>query len=672
MSLYAQAFAEGLKPDPTLTVSEWSDRYRILPSKGAAEPGRFRTSRTPYLREIMDCLSPVSPVQRIVFMKSSQVGGTEMGLNWLGSIIHLYPAPMMIVQPDLVLAERFSKQRVAPMIEETPELAELVKPARSRESGNTLLLKEFRGGLVVFSGSNSGASLRSMPVRYLFCDEVSAYAPDADGEGDPVSLAEKRTQTFGVRAKVFLNSTPKTKGTCRIEFEYEKTDQRRFFVPCPHCGEFQWLKWKQVKWDEGRPETVHYVCEFNSCVIEEYHKSKMLGAGEWRATNHSSSELTRGYHISALYSPLGWKSWAAIVMEFLDAVEKQRAGSPDLLKTWVNSILGETWEEEYAAKVGAEGLRARAETYDTAVVPEGVLVLVAGVDVQDNRLSASIYGFGRGEESWLVDRQVLYGDPAQAAVWKQLDDVLFAKRRHALGYEMSLYAAAIDTGGHYTHETYAYARERRGKSVKVLAVKGQSQKGKPAIGQPKKVDINFKGQKLKWGVELYPVGADTIKSTLYARLKLSEPGEGFVHFPASVPNEFFEELTSEKKVTRFVKGFPVTEWVKPPGRRNEALDEAVYARAALEFVFTRHHRKTVWDQLERRLHAPGVTIEPAPKSDPATPPGPELEAQPVADGPSQEQAEPEKTSPPDESALKKRPAAHTMPRRRGGGFVSRW
>jgi phage terminase large subunit GpA-like protein len=650
---YAIAFAEGLRPDPTLTVSEWSDRYRILPSKGAAEPGRFRTSRTPYLREIMDCLSPSSPVSKIIFIKSSQVGGTEMGLNWLGSIIHLYPAPMMIVQPTLELAERFSKQRVQPMIDETPELAELIKPSRSRDSGNSTLLKEFRGGILVMSGSNSGVSLRQMPVRFLFCDEISGYEADADGEGDPVSLAEKRTQTFGVRAKVFLNSTPKIKGTCRIEFEYEKTDKRRYFVPCPHCGEMQWLKWKQVKWDEGQPETVHYICEINGCVIREYHKTKMLTSGEWRATS-TGTPTVRGYHISALYSPLGWKSWAAIVMEFLDAVEKQRAGDPELLKAWVNSILGETWEEEYAAKIGAEGLRARAELYEPNVAPEGVLALVAGVDVQDNRLSVSIWGFGRGEEAWLVARPVIFGDPARPDVWKQLDDVLFSKYRHALGYDMQIFAAGIDTGGHFTHETYGYVRERKGRGTFVLAVKGQSQKGKPAIDQAKKVDINFRGQKLKWGVDLYPVGSDTIKSTLYARFKLDTPGPGYVHFPAFVSDEYFEEITSEKKVVRFIKGFPVTEWTKPAGRRNEALDEAVYARAALEFLFTKHHRKTVWDQLERKLHAQGITVEP-----------------PASEAPEQT-SEPNKTNAATDSPLKNAKVARNIPKRRSGGFVSRW
>lgn len=651
------AFAEGLRPDPALTVSEWADKFRILPAKGAAEPGPFRTSRTPYLREIMDCLSPHSPIQRIIFQKSSQVGGTEMGLNWLGCIIHMHPAPVMIVQPTIELAERFSKQRVQPMIDETPELKTLIAPSRTRDSGNSILLKEFRGGILVMAGSNSGVSLRQMPVKYLFCDEPSGYEPDASGEGDPISLAEKRTQTFGVRAKVFLNSTPKLKGTCRIEFEYEKTDQRKYFVPCPHCGEMQHLKFKNLKWDEGRPETVHYVCEKNGCIVEEFHKTRMLAAGEWRGTAHCSNDKVRGYHINALYSPLGWKSWAAIVIEFLDAVEKSRGGDPTLLKAFVNSILGETWEEDSAAKIGAEGLRARAETHEPNVVPASALILTASVDVQDNRLSCSVYAWGRGEERWLVSRPVIFGDPAQKEVWKQLDDILFGTYRHELGYEMKIFSAAIDTGGHFTHEVYQYVREKKKSSVYVLAIKGSTQKGRPAIGQPTKQDINFRGQKLKWGVELYPVGTDTIKTTIYARLKLEKAGPGYFHIPAWVPDEFLQELTSEKKITRFVKGFPVTEWHKPAGKRNEALDEAVYASAALEFVYSKFHRKTVWDQFEARLHRQGVAVESPEELHEQTPSVTE---------------ETDKTPDTDDSALKKPSTRRTISKTRKGGFVSRW
>lgn len=648
MGAYAKAFLEALRPDPSLTISEWADRYRILPSKGAAEPGRFRTSRTPYLREIMDCLSPQSPVQKIIFQKSSQVGGTEMGLNWLGYVIHMAPAPMMVIQPDLILAERFSKQRIAPMIEATPELAELISPARSRDSGNTTLLKEFRGGLVVISGANSGASLRQMPIRYLFADEISAYGVDADGEGDPVSLAEKRTQTFGVRSKVFLNSTPKTKDVCRIEREYLRTDQRKFFVPCPHCGGMQHLEWKQVKWEEGRPDTVHYVCKVNGCTIEEYHKTKFLAAGEWRATASSGSATVRGYHINGLYSPLGWKSWAAIVIEFLEAVEAQRSGDQSLLKAFVNSILAETWEDAYAAKIGAETLESRVEAYEPGVAPEQSLVLTAGVDVQDNRFAVSVYAWGRDEESWVVSHMEIFGDPAQGEIWKQLDNVLLGEYRHALGGKLKIRAAAIDTGGHFTHEAYQYARSRKANGV--IAIKGASQKGKPALSKPSKQDVDFRGKALKYGVDLYMLGVDTIKGTIYGRLKIEKPGPGFIHFHGALETEFFNQLTAERQVVKYIKGFAIKEWEKKAGARNEALDCAVYAYAALQYLYTRFNRKTFWEQLERTLEV--GSEKPATQS--ATP-------------------EPEKKPPPPDEKLPKPGPNRSMGLiRRPGGFIKTW
>jgi phage terminase large subunit GpA-like protein len=593
---YSEAFSKGLTPDRELTVSEWADEYRMLPSKGSAEPGRYRTARVPFAREIQDSLSPSCPVQRIVFMKSSQVGGTELGLNWLGSIIHLTPAPVMIVQPTIELAERFSKQRVQPMIDETPELSERISPARSRDSGNSILMKDFLGGVLVMSGSNSAVSLRSMPVRFLFCDEISAYEKDVGEEGDPVSLAEKRTQTFS-RRKIFLNSTPTVKDYCRIEFEYLRSDQRRYFVPCPLCGGKQWLQFRQLKWENDDPKSVQYECEHCTGRFREHFKTKMLADGEWQATAPSDGQ-TRGYHISALYSPLGWKSWAEIVREFLES----KADAPKL-KAFVNSVLGETFEEEYAAKVGAEGLRSRAETYEPFVVPDGGLVLTAGVDVQDNRLAVSLYAYGREEESWLISHQEVFGDPGRPELWAQLDDILLRTYRHASGGEMQVSVACIDSGGHYTQEVYQYVRERKRTNQKtfILAVKGQSQRGKIPIGKPTRVDINFRGATIKSGAELYPVGTDTIKGTIYGRFKHNEAGPGFIHFHADVPDDFWTQITAEKQITRYVKGFPIREWAKKNGARNEALDCIVYAYAAMQFLYTRYNRATMWEQLERKL-----------------------------------------------------------------------
>lgn len=591
--IYRQSFADGLRPDPDYTVSSWADANRMLSQKASAEPGRWRTERTPYLKDIMDELSPSSPAQRVVFMAGAQVGKSETGNNWLGFVIHHAPGPMLLVQPTVDTAKRFSKQRLAPMIEESPALHDRIVDNKSRDSGNSMMAKEFPGGVLLITGANSASGLRSMPIRYLFMDEVDAYPLDVDGEGDPIQLAEKRTTTFS-RRKVFMSSTPTVKDVSRIEREFNLSDQRRFFVPCPHCGHMQWLRWTNLKWDNDDPHTAAYACEDCGALIEERHKTDMLKAGEWRPTATSDGR-TVGFHLSSLYSPLGWKSWSEIVAEFMQA-----KGDAPLLKTFVNTVLGETWEDDYAAKIGAGELQQRVEFYQPGIAPARALAITAGVDVQDNRLAVSLYGWGRDEEAWLIDHMEIYGDPAQPKVWQQLDEVILKPIPHELAEPIKLAATAIDSGGHFTNEVYAYARER--KKHNVFAIKGQSQRGKPPISKPTKVDLNWKGQKLSKSAEVYPVGSDTIKSTVFARLKLNEPGPGYIHFHAEAGAEYFEQLTAEKQITRYVKGFPVREWVKKSGARNEALDCKVYAYAAMQWLYTRFNRRTIWDQFEKSLN----------------------------------------------------------------------
>jgi len=590
-AVYSRAFVSGITPDPDLTVSQWADEYRMLSQKASAEPGRWRTDRTPYLRDILDELSPSSPTQRVVFMAGAQVGKTETGNNWLGYIIHMAPGPVMLVQPTVDTAKRLSKQRIAPMIDETPVLRERIADSRARDSSNTMMVKEFSGGVMIITGANSAVGLRSMPVRYLFLDEIDGYPSDIEGEGDPVSLAERRTTTFA-RRKVFMCSTPTVKETSRIEREYLASDQRRFFVPCPHCDEPQWLKWKQIRWDEGDASTTHYVCEHNGCVIFEHQKTEMMAKGRWQPTATGDGR-TAGFHLSSLYSPLGWKSWSEIVDEFMKA-----KGDPPLLKTWVNTILGETWEDEAAAKIGAGELIDRVEFYTGGVAPDGVLAITAGIDTQDDRLEVTLIGWGRDEESWVIDHQAIYGDPARPEIWSQLADVLKRPVEHEIYEPLPISAACIDSGGHFTHEVYAFAREHR--ALNVMAVKGQSQKNKPIIGRPTKVDLNLKRQTLKNGAEVWPIGTDTAKSTIYSRLKLMEAGAGFIHFHANLPPNYFDQLTAERLVTRYSKGFPTRTWEKKTGARNEALDTFVYGLAAMQSLYMRFNRRSIWEQFERR------------------------------------------------------------------------
>jgi phage terminase large subunit GpA-like protein len=594
---------DGLRPEPPLTVSEWADKHRRLGSKASAEPGPWRTNRTPYLREPMDCLSTTSQVQRVVMMFAAQTGKTESGSNWLGYVIAHAPGPMLLVQPTVEMAKRLSKQRLESLITETPVLAEKIAPSRSRDSGNTMFSKEFPGGMMLLTGANSATGLRSTPCRYIFCDEVDAFPLDVDGEGDPVSLAEKRATTFA-RRKILLTSTPTVKDFSRIEAEYQRSDQRRFYVPCPCCDAMQWLKWAQLKWENNDPKTARYECEVCKEQFAEIHKPAMLRKGEWRATAPSDGK-TAGFQLSGLYSPLGWLSWADMVDDFLRA----KADAP-MLKSFVNTRLAETWEEDYASKVDADGLMARCEPYKAGVVPDGGLLVTIGVDVQDNRLAVSVWAWGRDEEGWLLDHQEIYGDPSRPELWKQLDEVVLREWPHANGGKVTAEVACIDSGGHFTGEVYQYARERQGHGV--VAIKGASQRGKLPISKGTKVDVNFKGKTLKKGAMVFSVGSDTIKTTLFGRLKHNEQGGGYLHFHAQAGGEYFQQLTAEKQVLRYHRGFPIREWVKKPSARNEALDCLVYAYAALHRCYQRHDRRTIWDQMERRLTEGGEPRRKAP------------------------------------------------------------
>lgn len=588
---WRDGFLEGLRPEQPLTVSEWADRHRRLSSKASAEPGPWRTDRTPYLREPMDCLSSESPVQRVVMMFAAQTGKTEAGSNWLGYTIAHAPGPLLAVQPTVEMAKRLSKQRLESLISETPCLSEKIAPARSRDSGNTMFSKEYPGGILMLTGANSATGLRSAPCRYLFCDEVDAFPADVDGEGDPVSLAERRTTTFA-RRKILLTSTPTVKDFSRIEAEYQRSDQRRFYVPCPACGAMEWLKWGQLKWADGQPESARYQCEHCGERFEEMHKPAMLRGGEWRATAPTSGR-TAGFHLSGLYSPLGWCSWEQLVDDFLRA-----KGDAPALKSFVNTRLAETWEEDYAAKVSADGLMAKRLDYKPGVCPTGVVLLTAGVDVQDNRLAVSVWGWGEGETGWLVWHQELMGDPTLTEVWGQLDQVLATEWSTECGKHLKLAQVAVDSGGHCTHEVYRYVRDRGAQGV--VAIKGSSRRNSPAVGKGNKVDVNWRGKVIKRGVTLYQLGTDTIKTTLFGRLRHNETTGG-LNFGLAADDEYFRQLTSERQALRYHRGFPIREWVKKAGDRNEALDCAVYGYAAMLIYGRRLNKATMWEQLRMQL-----------------------------------------------------------------------
>lgn len=606
----SRAIATAVQPDPELTVSQWADKYRILTGKGAAESGPYQTSRAPYLRDIMDALSSSTAYRKIVFIKSAQVGATEAGNNWLGYIVHWAPAPIMGVWPTVEMAERMSKQRIEPMLSDTPELRERIPPARARDSGNTIRLKEFPGGVMVLTGANSASGLRSMPARYAFLDEVDAYDGDVEGEGSPIDLVAQRLKTFGRKGKMFLASTPKIKGSSRIEKEFEETDQRRYFVPCPLCGHMQYLQFSRLRWEKGNPDSAKYQCEECEKPFEERHKTDFLSRGEWRPmVDAPVNKHAIGFHISALYSPIGWESWADIARSW-DAAQ----GNEAQLKTFINTILGETWQERGEAPEWQRLYERRDRHWGLGSVPDGVCFLTAGIDVQRDRIEVHVWGWGQGLESWLIDVIVLEGVTADLGhhVWSDLVAVLARTWETSSGSTLPITKAAVDTGDGLTTSTvYAWCRQQGGQQV--VAIKGDKVKisaGSPVTG-PTYQDVNVRGKKYKGssGLKLFHVTSSFFKSETYRWLRLDKPTDedidvgvtypdGYIHLPDGVTSEWVEQLVAEQLVSEknARTGFSKLVWKKLRAR-NEALDARVYARAMVWLMGADRWGPAKWQRL---------------------------------------------------------------------------
>lgn len=609
------AVASALAPRPRLDVATWADQYRKLPKKSANESGNWRTDRMPFLRDIMNDLSVHSPTQRVVFMKSSQVGGTECGINWVGYFMMQAKSSMLVIQPTLAMAAKWATQRLDASIDESPEWAAELSPRKSRNRDNQTLQKEGPGFILFVTGANSASSLASMPIKYVFADEVDRYPDDVDDEGDPLGLARRRQKSFP-RRKTLIVSTPTIKEASRVEKEYDSTDQRGYFVPCPHCGEMQLLQWKKLQWNVER-KAVWMDCEHNGCRIEEHHKPAMLAAGVWIATFPDRPD--HGYFINALYTPLGLgDEWRELVFGADGWLAAQ--GDPKRLKVFVNTVLGESWEARSSA-VKANLLQARAEPFKLRAVPVGCLVLTLGVDTQPDRLECQLIGWGRNERCWVLDYFVIHGSPTLQATWDKLTEYRRRPLRNQFGIDMRVMAVAIDSGGHNTHDVYNYVRTWQ--HERVIAIKGSSTANRAVLGKPTKQDVNWNGQVDKEGVQLWPVGTDTAKSALFERLKSDADVEitrWKVRFSVDLELEYYEQLTAE------VFDPERNRWIKRKGKRNEALDTWVYAYAAAQHPDIRIHaaREVEWQQLENMLQPRvhdmfSAPVQQAAETDPAVP-----------------------------------------------------
>ncbi len=559
--------AAAMLPPRDITVSQWADENRVLTGAAAAERGQWHTR--PYQREPMDVLSPGHPCRQVVLWSAAQLLKTEVLLNFIGFIADVDPGPVLVVEPRTEDAKALSKDRVAPMFRATPALRGKIAPVKSRDSNNTTLHKVLANGAghITLTGAISPSGLAMRPIRYALLDEVDRYPASAGTEGDPVSLAVQRTAEFAHNKKIVMASTPTIKGISRIELAWRESDQRDYFVPCPRCGYFQVLVFGDgtgpgLVWQEGKPEEAMYRCAGCSEPIPHHQKAEMVERGEYRAANPSSP--IPGFRVSQLISSK--KSWGEVAVEFLAAKK-----SPETLKAFLNTVLADLWEETHEVPTDAHALWNRCEPFE-AEVPEGVALITAGVDVQADRLELEIAGWGRDEESWSIAYHAIPGDVTRNEVWDHLEGLLLSEYLHAAGLPMRIVATCIDCGFkdatvlHFTRDRY---------NRRVYATKGRA--GESPIWPRKPSRKNQ--------TPFFMIGVDAAKTAIYDRLKIRDPGPGYCHFPIGRDLEYFEQLTAEKKYTRYHNGFPRQEWRKPANARNEGLDTRVLAYAALYALY---------------------------------------------------------------------------------------
>lgn len=568
------------KPLPYMSLSEWSLKFARLPKGESNRHGKFSFRGFEYQIEPMDCVSDPK-VRKTILMWASQMGKTRIQFNGIGFFAHYDPSAQLMIYPSVDNAEKVSRARIAPFIEETPVLKDIFPDPKSRDSGNTILQKQYPGGQLILVGANAPSGLASFPIRVLWPDEVDRWEDSAGEEGAPLPIAEKRQSKFPNRVTV-MASSPGIEQTSVIEPEFRNSDQRYYFVPCPHCGTKQILKWANLKWpsptngaERHDPKGCWYECEECCGVILERHKAEMLRKGEWRATARSIDGKTAGFHLSCLYALE--PKWEDLIVEWVNS-----EGKPQDRKVFINTRLAETWKVRgETAEVGE--IQKRAEVYPCAEdgtrrLPEGVLVLTAGVDTQKDRFEVSIWGWGLNEQAWLIDHKILRGDPSKKPLQDELVEALSVGYQHSDGDTLRPVVTLLDAFGRYTKEMYDFTR--RNEMRRIYACKGVGGVGRPAAGGATRVGV-------RKNILLYPVGVDTVKETIYHRLREAKPEEpGYIHFPiaACADTGYFAQLTSEQLVEEKKGGKTQLVWVKKPGVRNETLDCAVYAFAAKEVL----------------------------------------------------------------------------------------
>lgn len=558
---------KGFKANPRLTVSEWSDKYRILTSESSAEAGRWRTDRTPYLKEIMDVMSPNDPTQQVKVIKATQLGFSSIADNIAMCYLDFYPCPILYLLPTETLAKGTSKRRITPSIRAIPHLAKKITGGKGKDDVGEIYSKAVAGGNLTFGWSNSTASFRSFSARVVILDDIDGFG--TFGEGDVIELGKARADAFSNK-KIYINSTPTIEGISNIAPEFEDSDQREYFMPCPYCGEYITFNWHYMKYEVNEKGYLKgdVVCVCPKCggIIKEYQKTDMLNKGKWIPQNEG--HIHKGYKLTSFYSPYGWLSWNDIAREFIKAYKLMKKGDSRAMQVWTNTRNAEVWKESLDG-VEITNPNDRVEDYGCEV-PNKVFILTAGVDTQDDRFEIEVLGHGRNGETWSIDYKVISGDPQYQETLDALDSYLDKEFIRGDGRIMKIFGSAIDTGGHRTTAIYNFCKTRYHK--KIFAIKGSN------VLNASITNKRYIPHLQSNDIVLFSIGVNSLKDDFYSKLNVNVVGDNYCHFPNKnvYDDKYFKMLTAEKRDEkgRYVK----------IRLRNEALDVRVYAIAVLHIL----------------------------------------------------------------------------------------
>jgi len=663
--LTLEAFARGIEPDSNLPVDVWSDTHMVVPKEtGASEPGPYKTSRTPHARLVMQALSADHPAKRIVVVGASQMLKTQVGINFLGETVHQRPKNFLWIVPTGKLHKR-SAARIDKAVAAVPVLRERFARPSSRVSTNNNDIKAYPGGALYIATAGSAANLSELSATYVVFDEIDRAKDNVGGEGSPEELAETRQTSHQRDKKTYYPSSPTIEGESPVAALYERGTQRVALAECIHCGEAQPLEFfdangspRLLRSDDGKQ--AYYPCRSCGGLHTEGDKTRMFARGLWSDGVPGDGE-TESFQISGMFLPYGWLPWIALLKQYDKAKALLDEGSEESMIVFYNTRLAKCWARSKET-TRYDGLMARAEPYRLGTVPAGGLILTAAIDVQAYRLEFQVVAWGEGMEHWVVDYQVIHGDPASQQTWDKADEMLKSRYRHASGGMLNISAAFVDSGGHHTQEVYTFTQARRHRNV--FAIKGDAnKKNRPIIGnKPSIVGVTDKGKTDRQGPKLWIIGTDTAKDYLQSRWKIAK-GPGAMHFSSDLPESWFKGLTAEYRTSGYKRGRKVSWWEQKKGEPNEPLDLTVYNLAAAFMLGLNRKTEHGWALLRDRLvpavgdlfaapepHAierqlpdptpktpgavqtPATPAAPAPKNQPAPPPPTPAPAPAMANG----------------------------------------